>query len=549
VPQRRSSRFDRRRAGLLGGLLLLLVVAVIVVVAASSSSSGSGSNSRGPIESIFQDDDHLLYSPTPTVIRTLDTLRGLGVNRLRLTILWGALAPDAISRTPPPHFDATDPGAYGPGVWAPYDRIVELARQRGIGVAFNVTAPGPLWGMAAGAPNLKASTHYIPQAAAFGQFMTALGRRYSGSYVVRGAGTGSGVRLPRVSYWTIWNEANQPGWLYPQWVSSGGQQVMDSPRLYRQLVDAAFSALKATGHSPSADTILIGELAPEGSEATTAKSPIPPIPFIRALYCVDAGYHPLRGAAATALGCPAAGSAGAFAGAHPGLFDATGFAHHPYSFFLAPSAHMSDPNFAPLSDLARLEQALDQSFGAYGNQRKLPIYLTEYGYETNPPNPFRGVPLARQALYLNQAEYMAWQDPRVRAMAQFLLYDSAPDPAYPKGSPGYWSTFQTGLLFLGGLRKPAFAAYRLPIFVPSPSANPAEVWGMLRPGPDGGAEQARIQWRSPGGSTREVASVSTSDPSGFFSTHVGFPGAGSVRIAWKDSAGQMLYSRWAAIGG
>ncbi len=68
----------------------------------------------------------------------------------------------------------------------------------------------------------------------------------------------------------------------------------------------------------------------------------------------------------------------------PALFQATGFAHHPYSFFLPPSATMSDPNFAPLSDLGRLEQALDAIFSTYGASRQLPLYLTEYGYETNP---------------------------------------------------------------------------------------------------------------------------------------------------------------------
>ena len=64
---------------------------------------------------------------------------------------------------------------------------------------------------------------------------------------------------------------------------------------------------------------------------------------------------------------------------------------------------------------------------------------------------------------------MAWQDPRVRAMAQFLLVDSAPDPSFPQGSIGYWSTFQTGLEYLDGAHKPSFDAYRLPIFVPTPS--------------------------------------------------------------------------------
>ena len=134
------------------------------------------------------------------------------------------------------------------------------------------------------------------------------------------------------------------------------------------------------------------------------------------------------------VGCPATGRRAGFVAAHPGLFGATGFAHHPYSFFLAPARSMSDPNFAPLADLSRLERSLDRIFAAYAVPRRLPIYFTEYGYETNLPNPFRGVAPATQAAYLDEAEYLAWLDPRVRALSQFELRDSPPNRAYRAGT-------------------------------------------------------------------------------------------------------------------
>ena len=59
--------------------------------------------------------------------------------------------------------------------------------------------------------------------------------------------------------------------------------------------------------------------------------------------------------------------------AHPGLFQASGFAHHPYSFFLAPDKQIGDPNFVPLADLSRLEHGLDRIFTTYGVRRQLPI--------------------------------------------------------------------------------------------------------------------------------------------------------------------------------
>ena len=136
---------------------------------------------RGLLESMFQDDRELIYSSGPTVTRTLDELRSLGVDRLRLTILWAAIAPDAQSTTVPAGFDAADPAAYPPGAWAPYDRVLQLARARGIGVDFDLTAPGPRSAMGAGAPLATQANHYEPSAAAFGQFVRAVGRRYSGA--------------------------------------------------------------------------------------------------------------------------------------------------------------------------------------------------------------------------------------------------------------------------------------------------------------------------------------------------------------------------------
>jgi hypothetical protein len=327
---------------------------------------------------------------------------------------------------------------------------------------------------------------------------------------------------------------------------------MVSPSFYRIYVEAAFAALERTGHSPATDTILIGELAPEGTEGTAPEDPIPPLPFLRALYCVDASYRPLTGAAATALGCPAAGATSAFVSSDPGLFDATGFAHHPYAFFLAPSAQMSDANFVALSDLSRLEHALDSIFAAYGVGRQLPLYLTEYGYETNPPNPYRGVSPATQALYINEAEYMAWRDPRVRAMSQFLLYDAPPDTGYRRGSERYWSTFQTGLLYADGVSKPSLDAYRLPLFVPDAvlgSGGSVFAWGRVRPAAQGAPRRAALQWAPAGGSYRTVATAAVAQDSGVVTDAVRVPGPGTIRLAWTSPAGQTYYSRAAELQG
>jgi hypothetical protein len=507
---------------------------------------------------MFQDDQFLLYEPTPIVVRTLDQLRALGVSQLRVTVLWRVAAPAPDSTSRPAGFVATDPAAYPPAAFALFDRVLELARARGMDVNFNVTAAGPRWAMGGRSPKAHYTNVYAPSAAEFRQFAVALGRRYDGKYVppaaqqgvLRQLGVPAAGPLPRVSYWSVWNEPNQPGWLSPQWRASGGGRVMVSPVLYRQYVDAAWGALKDTGHTPSSDTILVGELAPEGGGPVSLEQPIPPMSFLRALYCVDQSNHPLSGSAATALGCPAGGQAKSFASAHPGLFDATGFAHHPYSFFLAPNVGYPEQDFVPLVNLARLERGLDAIFQTYGVGRHIPLYLTEYGYETNPPNPYRGVSLQKQAMYIDEAQYMAWQDPRVRAMTQFLLVDSLPDPKFPVGSIGYWSTFQTGLVFANGARKPSFNAYRLPIWIPAPTIAGGKavlVWGMLRPAASGTSQHAEIEWRGSTGGYRTVAKVTVNDPNNVFSEQVKLPGSGLVRIGWRAPSGQVIHSRAAGV--
>jgi hypothetical protein len=537
--------------------MLLLAALALAGCGGGGASSSTTTVHRGLLESMFQDDQYTLYqSSAATVKRTLSTLKALGVDTVRAQVLWADLAPDSGSPTRPPGFNASDPAAYPASSWAPYDRLVRLARAQGLGVNFDLTAPGPLWAMRRPATYKPAASQFAPSVTAWKQFVTAVGRRYSGSYTPPGA---TGGPLPRVSDWSIWNEPNQPGWLAPQRRTVARHTVPYAPVLYRRYADAAFRALGATGHTPLTNTILIGETAPEGCltrsagcEYPATEEPLPPMQFIQALYCVNADYQPLSGARASALACPQ--SRKAFVAANPALFQSTGYAHHPYSFYLPPATRFgaSDVGFVSLANLSTLESGLDRIYSAYGIDQEPPIYLTEYGYETKPPNPFRGVSPATQAAYLDEAEYMAWKDPRVRALSQFLLVDSAPDKAFPPGSGGYWSTFQTGLEYENGAPKPSFDAYLLPVYIPVPtfgSGGSVLVWAMLRPAANGSRQRAAIEWRptAANGPYRTLASVTTDDPSNVLTAHVHPPGSGFIRIAWTAPTGQVLLSRAVAV--
>lgn len=73
------------------------------------------------------------------------------------------------------------------------------------------------------------------------------------------------------------------------------------------------------------------------------------------------------------------------------------------------------------------------------------------------------------------------------------------------------------------------------------------VWGMLRAAPNDTTQHAQLQWRTPSGSFKTVAQLSTSDPSGFVTAEVSLPGTGSVRLLWKSPSGKTLDSRLVSV--
>ena len=223
-----------------------------------------------------------------------------------------------------------------------------------MGVDMALEAPAPLWAIGAGLPPGTSSGFvgsWEPSAKEYGLFVKAVGMRYDGHYTP----PGQTAPLPAVRFWSIWNEPNYGAQLAPQAVDNSTVEV--SPLLYRELLDAAWTALGQTGHAD--DKILIGEIAPRGE--TTGDQPgnfsgMVPLRFIRALYCVDASLHPLQGTAATLRGCPAtAAGSKAFPSQHPGLFHATGFAFHPYPQGQV-TPNTPTPNEPDYADLPKLPE-------------------------------------------------------------------------------------------------------------------------------------------------------------------------------------------------
>ena len=509
----------------------LLLSAVFVIALATTAHADSTQIT------IMQDDSHVLRDP----VDTLNTFRSLGVTDVRIFMGWESVSPSPNSRTRPRGFNPSNPASYSARSWAPYDAAVRDAAARGMSVNLVLTGPAPLWattpaarGVAAHNPNV-----YEPSASLFADFVKAVGTRYDGGYTP----AGSSSRLPAVRFWAIWDEPNYGYQLAPQAVKG----VDVAPYLYRGLLDAAWSSLRATGHG--GNTILFGDTAPRGANPPGVANGMVPLRFLRSLYCVSSSFQELRGAVAAARHCPtnAAGSR-RFRAQNPALFDASGFAAHLYTSGQDSRPNLQDPSnepdYAGLIDLPKLERTLDRLNSIYGSHTRFPIYNTEFGFQTNPPRSQCGCVFlspTTAAYYLNWAEYIEWTNPRVRSDAQYLLYD-APGPL---GHATSESVFSSGLLFLNGTPKADYSAFELPLYLPSTSTGSGrslQVWGQVRPAPyaerdTGLPQQVVIEFQPPGGAWTPVSTATITNSAGYFRVPVTFPSSGSVRLQWAYPSG------------
>ena len=546
-----------RRSGRRTAALLLGSVAPAAVALALTAAPAVGSQTQ---MSVIEDDTHLQADPAGT----LERMRALGAEVVRVSMPWQMIAPVPSSAHAPHGFDASDPAAYAAANWKLWDAIVTDAHRDGITVDLDVMGGAPRWARGPGRPAGNTNPNWEPSAAAFGEFVQAVATRYSGNYDPRQQSLAPGEPgdLPRVSFWSIWNEPDYGPSLAPQGVP-GDLTAENSPRMYRRLLDAAWAALQATGHSPATDTILFGELAPRGANRWGVFSGMKPLVFLRGLYCVDSRYRQLRGPAARITGCPttAAGSR-RFRAQHPALFAASGVSDHPYMRWYSPNVELDpDPtngsstgDYTSLALIGNLGRALDRLQRVYGSQLRLPIFDTEFGYITSPPkrSPDPGsdgkvlyVSPATAAFYMNWAEYISWRNPRVRAFAQYPLQD----PLRPLPSNG-WGGFASGLLTWNGVPKATYDAWRLPLYVPVTNGRAGQaldVWGCVRPAPyeahDTGAPQtAQIQFaRGPSGTFTTIQTVTLSDQGPcYFQVRVKFPASGTVRLSFGYPPGDPL---------
>ena len=218
--------------------------------------------------------------------------------------------------------------------------------------------------------------------------------------------------LPAVRRWTAWNEPNLPIGLVPQWKRVHGRWVIQSAIDYARICNAIVDGIHST--LIRGEQVACGDTSPRGNNAPTSSRPTTsPIAFLRAMK-------------------------------RAGARDFDAYAHHPYA---------GDPTETPTSkprsrtavEFGNLGDLITVVTQLYGHK---PIWIDEYGYQTNPPDHFLGVTPALQARYLTESIAMARANPRITMLLWFLLSDE------PRR--GGW---QSGLETAAGKRKAAFFAF------------------------------------------------------------------------------------------
>lgn len=355
---------------------------------------------------------------------------------VRVGIQWSAVAP---RRLPGHGFNQRDPASpyYS---WTATDAVLRNLASRHFRILIVING-APRWAEGshrqAGAP---AGT-WKPNAEDFGRFAQAAARRYSGHFPDPQR---SGHHLPRVRYWEAWNEPNLSYYLTPQWTRTAHGYRATSPAIYRQLLNAFYTAVKGVS---SHNLVVGGATAPFGdlSPSQRTNSRMPPVNFVEDLLCLH-GTRRLR-------------SSHCAHRAHLDVLD-----HHPYDIS-GPSQHAVNSGDVSIPDMGKLMRLLRAArrYRTVLPARARQVWATELGWATNPPDQ-QGVSLHKQARWLQQALYILWRQ-GVRTACWIEIGDDS-------GQGGLYA----GLYFARGHAKPAARAFRFPFVVVAQRHRPVRVW-------------------------------------------------------------------------
>jgi hypothetical protein len=487
-------------------LAAMLLVALLLPAAAGASSRQ---------QMILQDDGVLLGHTRHDPNAAMAEAKALGVDMVRVFVNWYRVSPRPTRRTRPRGFNVGNPDSRGYD-WEIYDAFVARAKANGLKILLTLAPPLPYWASEeprrcphriGGYGHLARSCMWKPDPKLFGQFTKAVARRYGRN----AAGPYGGS----VDLWSIWNEPNLEHYLYPQLQRMPGGPVDLAARRYRELWQEGWKAI-ARYDRPLRNKVLFGETAAISSPADT----------LHAALCLDERGRPFRGRRRSQQGCSS-----------PRRLPIGGVAVHPYNNDAGGSVFTRSftSDSLPLGHLARLHRLMDRAVRHGRIPRGRGIYITEFGFQSSPPDRIVRIGLGRHAQVLNEAERLFFADRRVKAVAQYELFDA------PRVRE-----FNTGLRRSSGRKKPAWEAFRMPLTVTRLSADSVEVWGAARPAPGGATVEVTA---SSGDGFTRVASP-TINPAGYFRIRVTRGGASRLafRTEWTSPTGELMTSRVARAG-
>jgi hypothetical protein len=477
--------------------LMRLLETLAVAAATAAFLVAAPATTAGPRQlTLIQDAASFVHGANGDPYERLAEARRLGTDVVRLNLYWRQVSPSPNANRKPAGFVVGDPGSPGYD-WRLYDRFFANARRAGLRVYVTVSGPIPDWGSREPRRcDREDGCAWKPDARKFAQFVKAVARRYKG----------------RVRYWSIWNEPNMEGWLAPQRVHRG--RVRYSARMYRAVWLRGYRAIRR--YDPARRrSVLFGELAPYAS----------PRPFLRWALCLRPDGHPI---ASRRRGCPR----------RPAKLPIAAVAHHPYPYsaIANPRTPVRSDSDVGLSNLHQLTRAMDQAARHGRIPPRRPVFITEYGIQTNPPDPYAPPP-RKQARWLDESARLVYADRRVRSIAQYELVDaSAPD------------TFNTGLRFPDGSAKPAWRSFPLPVVATAYGRANVGIWGWVRPAR--GPVSVDVLARRRGSDHARVVAVARTSRRGFLRVrHRGRRADRLVyRLRWHAAGGRTLYSRRATVG-
>ena len=274
-------------------------------------------------------------------------------------------------------------------------------------------------------------------------------------------------RYPFIRHWLIWNEPNLRRWLEP---TIPGTYV-------RRLLNPAYKAIHQANRRALVGGGVTGPRANVGG--------VSPLDWLRGMRRAGA------------------------------RLDA--YAHHPHpaSAYETPTEGGCFGAECKTVTLANLRVLVDAVRRAWGGGKR--IWLSEWGYQTNPPDKFLGVAPRLQAQYIGEAARLVYRTRQVDMLIQFLYQD---EPQTDR--------FQSGLLNSRGRAKPGLYAFMFPL-ASTADGSVARLWGQIRP--RAGRQPYRIQLYSRRRKTW-LTPVRSTDRRGIFTLGVRVP-IGAVLRVWS----------------